>query len=198
MRTLLVCTSSLVLALCAATYLVAQSKDKVQSKYQILEVAPFEVENGVTLPADFQDKLAQHLLTDLKKTKKFTAVISPVAVNNVTAANPPATDTTAAHKPEAVPDSAAIQLNGASPVLLLTGTIIEFDPGSRGKRYLGLGIGAALVVAHVKFTDKADQSVIFERNIVGKLTGGAFGGSDSGAATDLSKEVARVVKKQVF
>jgi hypothetical protein len=196
-------TISLIL-LVAFTCLAGEKQKQPPSKYQRIEVMAFEVDPTVKdLPADFQGKFMPQVIKDIEKTKRFAVVVQPsgeptnVLDAKTSSGNPDTAKLGMAFVEPSV-KSAPQPENSTERVLLLTGKIVEFDPGSRGKRYLGFGGGAATVVAHVKFTDKTDQTVLFERDLSGKLVAGAFGGSASDAAYELAREIARTVKKQAF
>jgi uncharacterized protein DUF4410 len=147
----------------------AQKKEKTTSKYQNLELVAFDVKKDVQVPPDFLEKFAKELPNQLAKTKKFKQVLSQ--------GETPADRT--------------------SPTLRMTGTLVEFNPGSRAKRYFGgYGAGAAEAVAHIKLTDETTGEVVFERDITGKMSSGAFGGSASGVAGQLAREISKVLKKQ--
>jgi hypothetical protein len=63
-------------------------------------------------------------------------------------------------------------------VLVLEGTVISLDTGSRAKRYwLGFGPGAAICVIQSTFTDKTTGEVLDQVNFDGKhMAGGPLGG----------------------
>jgi hypothetical protein len=149
----------------------ADKREKKKSAYSNVEISAFDVKKGIDVPQDFLDRLAKQLPHRLADTKKFKQVSS--------------------HG-----ESPAGQ-NG--PALQMTGTVVEFNSGSRAKRYLvGFGVGAADVVAHIKFTDTAKGETVFERDVTAKMTGGGFGGSINGVADELAREIARVVKRESF
>lgn len=63
-------------------------------------------------------------------------------------------------------------------VLVLNGTIISFEKGSRAKRYfIGFGAGKAFCTIQSTFTDKASGSEILKTNFDGELSMSFFGGS---------------------
>ena len=63
-------------------------------------------------------------------------------------------------------------------VLVMNGTVISYEEGSRAKRYfIGLGSGKAYCTIQVKFVDKATGEELARTNFDGELMGGIFGGS---------------------
>jgi hypothetical protein len=146
----------------------ADKNEKRKSALPNLEISPFDVAKDVDVPPDFLERLAKELPHQLAGTKKFKLIFSH--------------------------GDAPADLAGTA--LQLKETLIDFNPGSRAKRYLiGYGIGAAQVVAHVKLTDPATGQTVFERDIPAKMIGGGFGGSVSGVADQLAREIARALKK---
>ena len=69
-------------------------------------------------------------------------------------------------------------------VLLMQGTIIRYDEGSRAKRYwIGLGAGKAQCTIQVIFIDKETGEQLSRTNFDGTLVMGVYGG-DSDQAVD--------------
>ena len=69
-------------------------------------------------------------------------------------------------------------------VLLMQGTIIRYDEGSRAKRYwIGLGAGKAKCTIQVIFVDKETGEELSRTNFDGTLVMGVFGG-DSDDSVD--------------
>lgn len=79
------------------------------------------------------------------------------------------------------------------PVLRISGTVTEFNPGNRAKHLLfGFGAGAAVVRAEVSFQNAADGQTLQERDLTGST--GLAGVDSQGAAQSLAKKVAKVCK----
>lgn len=134
---------------------------------QSLEVTVFEVQKGIDFPPDFQAALVDELVKQLTETKKFAQVLKPGAT---------------------APD-------GKAATIRLTGTVIEFQEGSRAKRYLvGFGAGKTKMRAKVQFVDVATGAVKLEKEVTGRRIGGVAGGSSMGAPHGLAKEVAKLAK----
>jgi len=138
-------------------------------KYQVIEVMPFTVQEGVEFPAEALGLLTQEVAFQLAEARKFTRVLTGGAE--------PASD-------------------AGGPLVQLTGTVVEYSKGNRAARYLvGFGAGRAKVKAHVKFTDPATNEVLLEDDVDGNVVMGTFGGESSGALRGLAKEVAKVAKR---
>lgn len=162
----------LILSGCWSTFGQTTPKpDDIKNKYQNVEIVRFENKDGVTLPAESRDVIMTQIVEELKQLKKFKQV------SNVG---------------ETIPQD-------AGPTVRLNGTITQYKPGSRAKRYLvGFGAGATKVVAHVTFTDAATGNLLFEKDVDGTVWIGVFGGDSSGATRGLAKEVGKVTKKTLF
>ena len=66
----------------------------------------------------------------------------------------------------------------SASVLVLDGTVISFEQGSRAKRYfIGFGAGAAYCTIRATFTNKETGQEILQTNFDGELNMGLFGGS---------------------
>ena len=65
-----------------------------------------------------------------------------------------------------------------SKSLLLDGTVISFEKGSRAKRYfIGFGAGKAYCTIQAVFTDKVTGEEVLRTNFDGELSMSLFGGS---------------------
>jgi curli biogenesis system outer membrane secretion channel CsgG len=179
----------LTVALLSSTAL-AQDKQStgdtaVKGKYQEIEVTTFDAKEGVVVPEGFLKTLMATVVTELQKTKKFKQVLRE--------GETPATMATMPAPAGATP------ANAGEGTLRLTGTITKFKAGSRAKRYLvGFGAGKSKVIAHIKFTDKATGSVLFEQDVDGDVVMGLFGGDSGGATRELAEAVAKSAKKRFF
>ncbi len=149
----------------------AAAKDQYKNKYKTIEVTRFDIQEGVEFSADWLITLTEELVMQLQNTKKFKEVLRQ-------------------GETPAAPDL---------PSLQLTGTVTEYQKGSRAKRYLiGFGAGKTKVVAHVKWLDRATGQVLFEDDVDGKVVMGGLGGESIGATRGLAKEVAKVTKGKFF
>lgn len=73
-------------------------------------------------------------------------------------------------------------------VLMLDGTVISFEKGSRAKRYfIGYGAGKAYCTIQAVFTDKATGEQVLKANFDGELSMSFFGGSAEEAVEGVVK-----------
>jgi hypothetical protein len=159
-------------ALVAPVMAGGQKKDvEPQGQYQNIEVAKFDVKEGIDFPADNMNIMMDEIVSELQGLKKF----KQVSRTGETLADP------------------------AASTLQLVGTVTKYQAGSRAKRYLiGFGAGKTKVVAHVKFIDKATGNVLLERDVDGKVVIGLFGGQSKTSLRDVGKEIAQVTKNRFF
>jgi hypothetical protein len=149
---------------------IAQTAPKdegaLQNKYHVIQVEGFAVQPGVDFPPNYLASLPQQLVQRLKDSKKFTQAL------------------TAEEKPS--------QEDAA--VMGLSGTVTGYDPGSRGKRYVGFGMGAARVFVTLKYSDVSTGQILYEDKVIGTLTGGVFGGAESKTVEELAKSIVATTK----
>ncbi len=138
----------------------------LKDKYHVIEVGSFIVQKGVDFPPEYLSALPQEVAGKLKDSKRFSQVLLP--------GETPAQE--------------------AAPALRLVGTITDFDRGSRGKRYIGFGMGAARIWVTVDYLDRSSGAVLFEDHAIGTLSGGAFGGDTKGVVSELAKVIAGTTK----
>jgi len=80
--------------------------------------------------------------------------------------------------------------------LVLSGVITEYQAGSRAKRYLvGFGAGKTRAYCLFRLVDKDTGEVVFERMENGSISGGVFGGTDSGAMEELGDDIGKAIDK---
>ena len=132
-----------------------------------IEVAPFEVQDGVDFGAKYQVALADEVVNQLIGTRRFTQVT---------------------RTEDLVP--------GAQPPdIRVSGVITELSEGARALRlFVGFGAGMARIRAHVKFIDVATGEVKLEQDVEGQLIKGMAGGDAVEAAYGLAKEIAKLAK----
>ena len=150
---LLVAAFLLVSACSSHRYTVVEPRKKDLTDYPILEIRDFKSNLGDSeskeLAARFADRLHQKIMQDRQE-----------------------------HPDEVIFDDVVRGINKTEGVLLLDGTIISFEKGSRAKRYfLGFGSGKAYCTIQSIFTDKATNEQILKLNFDGELSMGIFGGS---------------------
>jgi hypothetical protein len=134
--------------------------------YAIVEIDRFVAEQGVGFPPDYQIALVEDIVREIKRVSKSIDII---------------------REGEPLPPGRA--------AMRISGTITQFKPGSRAKRYLiGFGAGSTVVKAHVKFTDAATGDVLVEKDLRGVTWVGIAGGSSQSAADRLGRYVASAAK----
>lgn len=139
-------------------YTIVEPRKKELTDYNTLEIRDFKSnlkdKESEALSAGFADKLYQNIMEDRK-----------------------------AHPNEVVFKEIVRQTDKIDGVLLLDGTLISFEKGSRAKRYfIGFGSGKAYCTIQSVFTDKKTDEQILKLNFDGELSMGLFGGSEEEAA----------------
>lgn len=142
------------------------AEQTIRDKYRVVEVDQFEVAEGVQLPADYLPALQEDVVKRLQKSKTFTEVLQP----------------------------GESPTNPSEPVLRLNGTITHFEPGSRGKRYIGFGLGQTRITARLTFSDRATAQPLIVEQIQGALTGGFAGGKSKNVTHNFAKTLAITCK----
>jgi hypothetical protein len=133
-----------------------------RQKYRAIQVDEFEVKQGVEFPPEYLKKAHQEIVKQLATAKVFDEVLQ--------------TGQQAAQ--------------AGAPVIRLSGTIHNYTPGSRAKRYVGgFGVGAAEVDAQVTFLDAATGQRLLIEELRAVFTGGLFGGSEDKIAEELARRV---------
>ena len=138
----------------------------LKDKYHAVEVEKFDVQKGVEFPPEYIQPLQDEILKQFQKWDKFKEVLR------------------GGEKPA----------DAAAPVLRLTGTVTYFDPGSRGKRYVGFGLGHAEVLVHIVFVDRATGETIISDDIRGILAGGLFGGETKNVTGEFAHQLITTTK----
>jgi len=85
----------------------------------------------------------------------------------------------------------------ATGVLLLKGQVVQYNPGSRGMRWLTgpvWGVGKGSVIVNVKFIDKNSGAVMAESSFEGEIKGGVFGGGIDETHDAIAEEIVQFVK----
>lgn len=141
---------------------IHEDQGQIKSKYRAVQVNEFEVKQGVQFPPEYLTKAQQEIVKQLANAKVFDEVLQ--------------TGQQAAH--------------AGTPVIRLSGTIHNYTPGSRAKRYVGgFGVGAAEVDAQVVFLDAATGQRLRAEELRAVFTGGLFGGSEDKIADELARRV---------
>jgi len=138
----------------------------LKEKYRAVEVEKFDVLEGLQFPPEYVQSLQDEIVKEFGRSKTFDEVVLP-------GQNP--RDATAS-------------------MLRLTGTVTYFDPGNRGKRYVGFGLGAGQIVAQVAYRDRSTGETLLSEQITATLSGGAFGGKAEGITREFAKRLAPTTK----
>jgi len=161
---------AVVVVMLPLSYSAAQTMQKdegaLQNKYHVIQVGEFDIQAGVDFPPDYLASLPQQLVQRLTDSKKFTQVL-------------------------ALGEKASQE---DAPVMRLSGTVTGYDQGSRGKRYVGFGMGAARVFVRLKYSDTSTGQILYEDKVIGTLTGGVFGGAESKTVEELAKSIVATTK----
>ncbi len=81
------------------------------------------------------------------------------------------------HPEEILFDDVVLATGDSEGVLVLDGTIISYEEGSRAKRYwIGFGSGKAYCTIQARLVNKATGEEVARTNFDGELMGGMFGG----------------------
>lgn len=133
----------------------------IREMYQSLRVERFEVKQGIEFPPEYLDKAHEEIFKQLANAK----VVKEIS--------------------RAGEQKAATE----APFISLSGTINSYTPGSRSKRYLGFGLGAAEVDAQIFLLDGATKQRLQTEKLRALLSGGVFGGSEDQIANELARRV---------
>jgi hypothetical protein len=135
----------------------------IKQKYHAIQVDPFDVKQGVEFPPEYLKKAHQEVVKQLSEAKVFDEVLQ--------AGQQPA--------------------QAGTPVIRLSGTIHNYTPGSRSKRYVGGGFGAGVaeVDAQVSFVDAVTGQRLRTEELRAVLTGGVLGASEDKIADELARRV---------
>ena len=148
----------LLVSACAShRYTVVEPRKKEFTDYRILEIRDFKCnlmdKESKALAAGFADKLYENVMKDRQE-----------------------------HPDEVVFEQVVRKTDKTDGVLMLDGTVISFEKGSRAKRYfIGFGAGKAYCTIQSVFTDKKTGEQILKLNFDGELSMGIFGGSEEEA-----------------
>lgn len=151
---LIAATVAFALTACGSSrYTVLDPPDEPLANYSVLEITDFESnltdEDSVELAGRFADQL-------------YAAVMKERQL----------------HPDESIFDEVVRQTEESDGVLVLNGTVISFEKGSRAKRYIiGFGAGKAYCTIQATFVDKVTGKEVIKTNFDGELSMSLFGGS---------------------
>ena len=159
-----------VFALTASATAQKKPRQKIDKRYQIVQVNRFDVQQGVDFPIDYKLTIDEDLNKELGRIGGMKQVL---------------------RDGETLP--------AAEPVLLVTGTITKYKKGNQAARYLvGFGAGATVIHAHIKCYDATTKELLLERDVVGGVFMGFIGGKSEGANNDLATDIAEKIQKRFF
>jgi hypothetical protein len=150
----------------SATQATKNDEGALQDKYHVIQVEGFDIQPGVDFPPNYLTSLPQEVLRRLKDSNKFTQVL-------------PAGEKASQED---------------VPVMCLSGTVTGYDAGSRGKRYVGFGMGAARLFVTLRYLDKSTGQIIYEDKVIGTLLGGLFGGNENKVVEELARSILATTK----
>ena len=140
-------------------YTVVESPSKSLTDYSVLEISEFKTNLNDAESKELADRFAGRLhlaVMNYRENNQENLVYEEVTLNT-----------------EKIKD-----------VLLMQGTIISYEEGSRAKRYwIGFGSGKAYCTIQVIFTNKETGEQLSRTNFDGELAMGLFGG-DADEAVD--------------
>ena len=139
----------------------APAPQMIRDKYQSIQVEKFEVKQGVEFPPEYLDKAQEEMFKQLADAKIVKEILR-------------------AGEQKADPEASFISLSG---------TINSYTPGSRSKRYVGFGLGAAEVDAQIFLSDGATKQRLQTERLRALLTGGLLGGSEDKIANELARRI---------
>src|SRR5262245_38507724 len=137
----------------ASRYTVIDPPKESVRDFKILEIRDFhsnlQDEDSLRLAGQFGDRLYTAVMNDRQQ-----------------------------HPSESVFDQVVRGDTATGDVLVLDGTILSFEKGSRAKRYfIGFGAGKAFCTIQSTFTDKTSGHEVLKTNFDGELSMSLFGGS---------------------
>ena len=138
----------------------------LRDKYRAVQVDRFDISEGVQFPVDYLLTLQEAIITQLQKLRSFGEVLRP-------------------GEDPADPSAA---------VLRLTGTITRFEPGSRAKRYIGIGMGRTRIYARLAFLDRTAGKILIAEQVRSEYAGGFMGGESLNVTRDFAQKVASSTK----
>lgn len=144
----------LVLTACGSgRYTILEPANQRLTDYGVLEIAPFQTSLTAPEAMEVADRFAGRLHQAVSEYRLQ-------------------------HPNDLVYREITLGTEQSADVLLMEGTLISYEEGSRAKRYfIGFGSGKAFCTIQVKFVDKASGQEISRTKFDGELSMGLFGGS---------------------
>jgi hypothetical protein len=139
----------------------APAPQMIRNKYQSIRVEKFEVKQGVEFPAEYVDKAQEEMFKQIAGAKIVKEILRAGEQN----------------------------AEAATPFISLSVMINNYTPGSRSKRYVGFGLGAAEVDAQIFLSDGKTKQRLQTERLRAVLTGGVFGGNEDKIANEIARRV---------
>lgn len=82
-------------------------------------------------------------------------------------------------------------------IVLVTGRVVQYNPGNRGMRYLTgpiWGVGRGSVIVNVRFVEKGSGKELADSNFEGEIKGGFFGGGIDETYEKIAEEIIQFIK----
>lgn len=82
-------------------------------------------------------------------------------------------------------------------IILLSGRVVQYNPGSRGMRYLTgplWGVGKGSIIVNVKFIEKDSRKELADSSFEGEIKGGVFGGGIDETYKTIAEEIVQFIK----
>lgn len=148
---------------------IIQPKKTGFRNYRVLEITDFTSTVGPKVPAEYLQSLPNEIAKEVTLLNLFDAVKR--------VPTPPKEKT-------------------ATPTLVVKGVAIEYEPGSRGKRWCAgmTGWGKGFMTVQLTALDRNTSEVIAMANVGCELQGGFFGGSFSEATKKLVDEAVEFIQ----
>ena len=138
-------------------YTVVEPQKKELTDYSILEIRDFNCNLGDKESKDLAARFADRLYQNIMKGRQE-------------------------HPDKVIFKEVVRGTDKTDGVLVLDGTLLSFEKGSRAKRYfIGFGAGKAYCTIQSVFKDKKTEEQILKLNFDGELSMGIFGGSEEEA-----------------
>jgi hypothetical protein len=152
-----------------------------------LQIQQFTTAEGVTVTDKYMQSMMKNIAEQLKNTKRFRSVALGIA------SSPGQT---------------------TQPGILLTGQLLEYNPGSRAKRFASANSGVVYAAtkggrngeakarAHIQFIDSESGKLLNEEDVEGVVKGNpwdmnpahSFGQSANATTGKIAKQIAKVAK----
>jgi hypothetical protein len=139
----------------------------IKEKFRLVAVDRFALKQGLEFPLEYVNSLQMEITKYLADAKLFQQVL----------------------------DSGQQSPTSGAPLLRITGTIHNYQQGSRTARYFAAGhAGTSEIDARVVLLDGATSQKLASKEIRGVLRGGVFGGGEDKATQELARQIVHETK----